>query len=292
MRLVALSLTFTFLVAISVVTLDLAAWQCAPIDRCARHFPPLGWVADLEPGARLAIAALDPHSSSSSSGGSAVRTCVAGQSPPGPAVEDARPPPREPDLLERRHVGAAAAGPAHLGVELGAGGAGPGTDPAGDDHDLGSWVVGVLLAFHLAVLAAGVSSRAPSASPAGAGRAHPSRTGRSTRLRWGSLALLGTGLVAAAVVPTEWPKNEGAFTSLPYLSAVVPILFYVQVGLLVVLAAAVCLQRPWTLGRENPGFAVALRGLAAPATAFSAWLVGSRSASAWVSPPRSTSGSP
>ncbi len=76
------------------------------------------------------------------------------------------------------------------------------------------------------------------------------------------------------MVPTDWADDDGDLPSVPYLRAVVPIRFYVQVGLLLVLrAAAVCVQRPWPLGRENPGFAVALRGLAAPATAFSAWFV-------------------
>ncbi|MER5928686.1 hypothetical protein [Streptomyces sp. NPDC002054] len=59
-RLVALSLTVLLIAAACEVALDLVAWQCAGSAHCTASRSWLGFLADTEPGRRLALAALVP----------------------------------------------------------------------------------------------------------------------------------------------------------------------------------------------------------------------------------------
>ena len=73
------------------------------------------------------------------------------------------------------------------------------------------------------------------------------------RLRWGSLLLLGTGLVATAVVPAERDDHPDVHpTALPYLRESSRT-FYVQVLLLVLLVVAVARSGPGSSGASRPG---------------------------------------
>ncbi|MGZ8801935.1 MAG: hypothetical protein ACXWZL_04770, partial [Mycobacterium sp.] len=58
MRLIALSFTLTLLLAIAVVVLDVAVWQCAGLDYCSDGRGPLAFLATEPPGRRLAYGAV------------------------------------------------------------------------------------------------------------------------------------------------------------------------------------------------------------------------------------------
>lgn len=62
LRLFALSLTGTLVLAMAAVSMDLLAWQCAvPDSRCAEQHSVAGWLTSVDtPGRRLALAALLP----------------------------------------------------------------------------------------------------------------------------------------------------------------------------------------------------------------------------------------
>ncbi len=282
LRLLALSITFTFLVALAVVTLDVGAWQCAPVERCSRRFAPLGWITGLDAGGRLAVAALVPALVVVilwRLGRQSLRLPTQGQTgpslPPGPAVSVAELPLSAPtfwmgDVSELRlravHISAWCSA-------LGALVLAPAVQLA--DESLGRSVLAVFLVLHLTVLVACIAVTC-SERITGRGGDGADRTTRPLmRLRWASFLLLLAGLVATALVPVPWPVDATYLvspTELPYLREVVPALFYVQVALLVALTAAVAVQRPGRIGASRPGFHVALRGYAAPTTAFAAWL--------------------
>ncbi|WP_406079880.1 hypothetical protein [Micromonospora sp. NBC_00858] len=59
-RLLAGTLTATFVLAIVGVTLDLIGWQCVPYPGCRASRPYLAWLYTLPPGPRLALLALVP----------------------------------------------------------------------------------------------------------------------------------------------------------------------------------------------------------------------------------------
>ncbi len=279
LRLIALTLTLTLLLATAVVALDLGAWQCAPVDRCANGFGPLGWLTGLEPGARLAVAALAPAALAAvlwRLGGQNLREMTPESpdpTPPGPAVDMAALPLASPtfwngDVSELRlravHV-------ATWSSALGALVLAPTVQAA--TTTIGRTVAAVLLVLHLAVLVGCVAVTCSERITGRGGSSRDRATRPLLRLRWGSLILLGAGLVAAALVPTSWTAHPTLPTHLPFLRGAVLGLFYAQLLLLLGLAAAVAVQQPWRIGRDRPGFAVALRGLAAPATAFTAWVV-------------------
>ncbi len=280
LRLLALSLTFTLLLATAVVVLDLGAWQCAPVARCAAGFGPLGWLYDLDPGARLAVAALAPAALAAvlwHLGGQNLRRIsrdLPEPTPPGPDVDWVALPIASPtfwngDTSELRlravHV---AAWSSALGALVLA----PTVQAA--TTTVGRTVTAILLVLHLIVLI-GCLAATGSERVTGRGGASSDRATRPLlRLRWGSLILLGTGLVATALVPTSWPSHPLLPTHLSFLRGVVLGLFYAQLLLLIALVVVVAVQRPWRIGQDRSGFAVALRGLGAPATAFVAWVAG------------------
>ena len=58
LRLLALSFTLTFLLALAVVVLDLAVWQCAGLDDCGSGWSALAYLSGMPVGLRLAVGAL------------------------------------------------------------------------------------------------------------------------------------------------------------------------------------------------------------------------------------------
>jgi hypothetical protein len=59
-RLLAATITVTYVLSIIGIALDLVAWQCMPYPRCVANRRYLSWLVGLPPGPRLAILALVP----------------------------------------------------------------------------------------------------------------------------------------------------------------------------------------------------------------------------------------
>ncbi len=59
-RLLAATVTISFVLSVVGVTVDIVGWQCAPYHPCVRGRGYLGWLADLPLGPRLAVLALVP----------------------------------------------------------------------------------------------------------------------------------------------------------------------------------------------------------------------------------------
>ena len=143
-------------------------------------------------------------------------------------------------------------------------------------NDVGTSVIAVLLVLHLSVLGAciGVTCSERVTGRGGDGRAR-GRPARCSGSAGGRSSCSATGLVAAAVVPADWDDHPDVRPDRPAVPAGGRPSRLLRPGP----ASSSCSwprrPRPAALAaREGrAGFAVALRGLAAPATAFSAWLV-------------------
>ncbi|MFR9775408.1 hypothetical protein ACL02O_05040 [Micromonospora sp. MS34] len=267
-RLLALTLTALYVVAVAGVALDLVAWKCMAVSRCLSGRSWLSWLGGRPVGMRLALLALVPTAAIAlvwrlgtrpgwplaefrgpSTMASVHQLTAVGQWDAAPLVA----------RLRAIHVAAALA--TLDGVLLSARTAGGAA---------GAWAValavltGVVLAACVALVCAHPVIDRTERSPA---------IDRSLlRLRAGTGLLTVVVLVAVAVDPASWP----AVTSLPGYGRIVGALFLTQTALLVVLGLAVL----WARGRARGGSR--LRALGAPvigavatglAVAFSAELV-------------------
>lgn len=278
LRLFALTLTLTFVLAIATVTMDLLAWQCAaPGSRCAAQDGLAGTIARVgAPGRRLALGLVAPAALVGLLwylGHRTWRDYERQTMPPdsGRPRDFSLADPRfwNGDLPVRRlralHIAAAWALLALLVV-----------DPVRRHlSDIGSPSVAFAVVVEAVAAALGLGCLAVAPLPGIADRRtpddDPSPAQQRLEVGWRWLPWLGLGVLAAAVVVAVAPgtpawRTEGA---MPLLSGLLHTGFCIQATLLLVLLA---LNR--TLPRDpRPLIPVALRGHALPVLATIGWLL-------------------
>ena len=271
LRLLGLTLTMMMLAATATVTMDLAAWQCAPVPRCASRLGPAGLVAGWTPGERLALAAALPgllvlllwwlgH----------VRRHSFAPALPEPAVRKGDCPLADDRFwsgdsstgrLRSAHITAWCAGLGALTVApvVRFGGSGPGRGAAV-----------VLLALEAVAVAVAVVATSSNATTSRGGYSAEQYTRPLGTLRKVAMALLVASIAVVLWSPAQYPSGPGY---LPDLRIAINTMLVVQGALLTALAGCVATVRPWRLGRTPDGYRVALLGFAAPVMALLAWLV-------------------
>jgi len=271
LRLLGLTLSLALMLATALVTMDIAAWQCGSLPRCAQGFGPLHLTAGWARGSRLAAGSVPPFLLVLLLwwvGRAETRPTQAG-APPRPAVPAGTVPlavptfwVADPSTMRLRS--------AHVAAWLAALGALTQAPVLRFGHGAGQAVARVLLALDLLVLAVCVLAVA---SNRVTGRGGPSAD-RATRplrwLRWFAVVLLSGGLAVLAWAPADYPRPP---THLPVLRGAVIGIIAVQLALLAVLGLSVALQRPWRSAERRPGYGIAVAGFAAPVTALAAWVV-------------------
>jgi hypothetical protein len=274
LRLLGLSLTLMMLVATCTVAMDLGAWQCAAVPRCAARLGPFTRIGGLTVGQRLAVAALLPgllvllllrlgH----------VKRHDEANEPPAPAVHEGDSPLADPRFwcsdsstkrLRAAHVSAWCAMLAVLT-------AGPvlryGTS--------GAWrTAGVAVAACAAVaLALAVLATCSNPATSRGGVNAVQLDGWLAGLRIVAAALLLAAIVVVAEAPAHWPAGP---THVPYLRVAINVLLIVQALLLLGFTVCVAALKPWRTdvpGGQPAGYRVGLAGFGAPVMALLAWLV-------------------
>ncbi len=272
LRLIGLSFTVTVMIASALATMDVAAWQCGAMPACAARLGPFTFVAGWQPGPRLALGALLP----------AVLVVVlwrlgrvelrptAASPPPRPAVAAGDVPladesfwagDRSTMRLRAVHVTAWAGGLGALTVA-----------PLlryGDGSGV-RLLAGELLVANLVLLGLAVAATAVNAVTGRGGRGADQLTRPLVIVRWAAVAVLAASIAATAALPGDYPPPP---THLPGMNPAVLGLFLTQLGLLLALFVCLLAQAPWRLGRDRPGFAVAVRGFGAHITALLGWLI-------------------
>ena len=284
LRLLGLVLTLTMLLTAVLVAVDLAGWQCGRIARCASSAPIIGGILDellASPGRRVAITAVIPLLIVLLIGLVGRRTLRTTDPEPDATVQRAedlplgRPQfwhgnPGMP-MLRTTHVAAATALLAALvgwpATRLVATGA--------------AQVVGAVICLaSLAIFGyAVVLISAEAVTGRGAGGSEPARrmpmisAKGATLARRTSLVLLAAATVYSAL---DWTGPWQQAGRLPGLRAAILTSFAAGIVILLLLAAAVAVQRPWAQAGgvpTTPETRVAMRGLGGPAVATIAFLV-------------------
>ena len=286
LRLMGVVLTLTMLLTAVLVAVDLAGWQCGRLDRCAASTPLVSLLTDgfmSSAGRRIAVTAVIPLLVVLLVGMVGRRTPRTTEPAPDATVPHAdeiplarrnfwRGNPGMP-MLRTTHVAAATAllagmvaWPATNLVATGAG------------KVLGAVICLASLAVlgYAVVLVAAEAVTGRSASEQSEQRAPwmVSAAG-ATLARRTSLALIVLA-VAYSAWGWDWDSAERDVGRLPGVRAVILISFVVGVAVLVLLALAVVVQRPWEQGRavtSHPDSLVAMRGMAGPAVATIAFIV-------------------
>jgi hypothetical protein len=272
LRLLGLTLTLMMLVATCTATMDLAAWQCAAVPRCAERLGPFSRLGTWTVGERLVAGAVLPgllvlllwwlghvsrHDYAASLPDPAVRK---GDCP----LADERfwSSDRSTRRLRAAHVTAWCAGLGALTLLP--------VVRFGDAGTARSFVL-VLLVLDAAVLAVAVLATGSNATTSRGGDSADRYSRPLARLRLVAVSLLVVSLAVTLVAPAHYPAGP---SYLPGLRPAINSLLITQGLLLVGLAGCVAAVRPWRLGREPAGYRVALFGFAAPVMGLLAWLVG------------------
>lgn len=273
LRLIGLSFTLTVMLATALATMDVAAWQCGAMRPCAEKFGPLAFVADWQPGPRLAFGALLPALLVIVLWrlGRAELRPLGDARPPAPAVPTGDVPLSSDSFWagDRSTVRMRAV---HVTAWAGLLGALTLVPPLRYGQGGGARLLaGELLALDVLLVVLAVAATCVNAITGRGGTAADQLTRPLVLIRWLAVAALGLSLVATAALPARYPP---APAHLPGLRATVLGLFLAQLVLLAALFVCVGLQAPWRIGREHLGFHVAIRGFAAPVTVLLGWLVG------------------
>ncbi|MGH8776316.1 MAG: hypothetical protein ACRDWI_14525 [Jiangellaceae bacterium] len=284
LRLMGLVLTVTFLLTAVLIAVDLAGWQCGRIARCATSTPLLGLLADgflSSAGRRIAVSAVVPLLVVLLVGMVGRRTPRTTEPAPDATVPQADKLPLagrhfwrgNPGMLMLRtsHVAAATALLAGLvawpATNLVATGAAQVLGAAVCLGALAILAYAVVLVAAEAVTGRGASAALEQRTPwliAARGATYARRT---------ALVLLAISMVYSAW-GWDWVGAQRDVGRLPGLRAAILISFAIGVAVLLLLAIAVVVQRPWAQGdRTDPGSQVAVRGLGGPAVATVAFIV-------------------
>jgi hypothetical protein len=285
LRLLGLVLTLTLLLTAVLVAVDLAGWQCGRIARCASSAPVIGGILDAllaSPGRRVAVTAAIPLLIVLLIGLVGRRTLRTTDPEPDATVQRAedlplgrrqfwRGNPGMP-MLRTTHVAAATALLAALV-------AWPATKlvATGTAQLVGAVICIASLAIfvYAAVL---ISTEAVTGRSAGESES-PRRMSAMISAKGATLARR-TSLVLLAVATVysawDWAGPWQQAGRLPGLRGAILTSFTAGVIILVLLAAAVAVQRPWAQAGgvpTTPETQVAMRGLGGPAIATIAFLV-------------------
>ena len=271
LRLLGLTLTLMMLLAACTVTMDLAAWQCAAVSRCAARLGPFTRIGGWTVGERLALASVLP-------GLLVLVLWWLGHVPrhnaveqlPKPAVSTRDCPLADEHFwssdsstgrLRASHVTAWCAGLGALTLA-----------PVlrfGTPGALHS-AAGVLLTLEAIAFAVAVLATSSSETTSRGGSSAEQFSGALASLRLISVALLVGSILVTLSAPAHYPSGPGYLAD---MRTAINALLVTQGLLLVGLALCVGATRPWRLGREPAGYRVALWGFAAPVTALLAWLI-------------------
>jgi hypothetical protein len=276
LRLLGLVLTLTLLLTAVLVAVDLAGWQCGRVQRCASSAPIIGGILGellARPGRRVAITAVIPLLIVLLIGLVGRRTLRTTEPEPDATVQRAedlplgrpqfwRGNPGMP-MLRTTHVAAATALLAALvawpATRLVATGA---SQVIGVVICLGS--LAIFLYAAVLISAEAVTGRsAEESGPRPQTMKMISATG-ATLARRTSLVLLAVATVYSA---WDWAKPWQQSGRLPGLRGAILVSFTAGIVILVLLTAAVAVQRPWAQAGGVPTSAesrVAMRGLGGP----------------------------
>jgi hypothetical protein len=275
LRVIGLSYTLTLILAVTLVTADLGAWQCGAMPECAPRLGPLSFVNSWDTGPRLALGAALPALLIIVLWwlGRAELRPTGGTHPPQPTVRADQIPLAEPSFwagdrstvrLRAVHVTAACGtlGILSLGAAVRYG-------TTGFGHTLAV----VLLVVDAVLLGLSVLMTLSNAATGRGGFGADRLTTPLVWLRWFALAVLAASLLAVAYVPASYPLPP---SHLPVLREGLLVGFVVQLVLLLLLAVSVAVLTPWRSGSgPHPvGYAVAARGMATPLVTLLGWLIG------------------
>ncbi|MDT5353839.1 MAG: hypothetical protein QOJ56_2371 [Mycobacterium sp.] len=291
LRMLALSLTLTLMLAVTQIAVDVVGWQCAAMPHCAARLGPLRFLHDRSAGVSLMCTAIPVAILP-------LLLLMFGRDHPAPADAARTPPPaavsrenvrlEEPDFwvgdeslvrLRRCHVTTWMSG---LGFVI----LYPGS--ANDAAAVSKWLMWINAAVFIIAVAAVVWTRLTGRGGSGARWA----TAPLTLLQWLSITVLVASLVGAArggaardaAVPNDLPGLRFEIYSLVLAQAALVVLLFVSS------AVSLCGSRAGRGGsgklrRRHKAFRPTLCGFTAVCVAAIAWLVGggfSAGAGLWV----------